>query len=61
MVLRNFLLLPSLPPSLSVIRHQTAGSGNGPFDTTDMFRVDIYYDKRLIGQKLVPSTLTKET
>lgn len=34
--------------------------GEGPYDTKDKFRVDIFYDKRLIGRKLIPCTLTKE-
>ena len=43
-----------------VIRHQAVGLGEGPYDAKDKFRIDIYSDKRVIGRKLVVSTLVRE-
>lgn len=42
------------------MRHQTAALGEGPYDGNDKFRIDVYYDKRVIGRKLVPCSLAKE-
>ena len=41
----------------SVIRHLKAGQGVGPYGARDKFRIDIYYEKKVIGRKLVPATL----
>lgn len=43
-----------------MIRHLTA-EAEGEGEAKDKFRVDIYYEKRLIGRKLVPSILTNST
>lgn len=45
----------------SVIRHLKAGLGVGPYNTRDKFRIDVCYDKRVIGRKLVPATLVEAT
>ena len=41
----------------SVIRHKLASEG--PYDTTDKFRIDVYIDKKLVGRKQVLSNLVK--
>lgn len=45
--------------SHSVIRHQQASQG--PWDTTDKFRIDLYQGNRLMGRKHLNSSLTKHT
>ncbi|KAL5476282.1 hypothetical protein EMCRGX_G026206 [Ephydatia muelleri] len=39
-----------------VVRHKQAG--DGPFDVTDKFRLDIYADGKLVGRKQIPSLLS---
>lgn len=40
-----------------MIRHLKAGQGVGPYEARDKFRIDIYFEKKVIGRKLVPATL----
>lgn len=42
----------------SVIKHKRANQG--PYDTTDKFKVEIYHDERLIGSKVIASHLKDE-
>lgn len=39
-----------------MVRHKQAG--DGPFDVTDKFRLDIYADGKLVSRKHIPATLT---
>ena len=41
----------------SAVRHQQASQG--PWDTTDKFRVDLYQGNRLMGRKHLNAVLTK--
>lgn len=42
----------------SVIKHKCAHQG--PYNTTDKFKVDLYHGERLIGSKVIVSHLKDE-
>lgn len=46
--------------SYRVVRHQTVGLGEGPYDTADKFRIDFICNKKVVGSRIISSTLVKE-